>query len=79
MSEPTVLSDAELDAVSGGLISGALIVLAAGSGGNGGTALVGGQVQATGDLVVLSNVNLSVKKSHAHANGGAGGSIVVLD
>ena len=73
MSDLTVLSDAELDAVSGGLI-----VLAAGAGGNGGTALVGGQVQATGDLVVLSNVNMNVRKSHASANGGAGGSIVIL-
>jgi hypothetical protein len=65
MSDLTVLSDAELDAVSGGIMNG----------GNGGTALVGAQVQATGYLVILYGVNLGVNKSTANANGGNGGNI----
>jgi hypothetical protein len=74
MSDLALLSDAELDAVSGG---GGLLVLAGGAGGSGGTALVGGQIQAKG-LVILSNVNLGVRNSIAYAGGGAGGSIVIL-
>jgi len=71
MSDLALLSDTELDAVSGG----GVIVLAAGPGGAGGTALVGGQLVAAGSLVVLSNVNMSVSHSTASANGGNGGNI----
>lgn len=64
MSQFTVLSDAELDAVSGGFLNG-------GAGGAGGTnevgAYVGGNVSGSGN-------NLSTTDSGNNtANGGAGG------
>ena len=61
MSQLTVLSDAELDAVSGG--SRFLNAGAGGAGGTGGSAVVGGAVQTLNG----GNPNLSVNNSTTNA------------
>lgn len=65
MSQLTVLSDAELDAVSGGLLNGGT----GGAGGNGGTAANGAVVDNS--LVLLAD--LSTRNSTATSTGGNGG------
>ncbi|HQT75601.1 MAG TPA: hypothetical protein PLD10_01010 [Rhodopila sp.] len=69
MSDLTILSDAELDAVVGGILN-------AGRGGNGGA---GGQVangaalQFSGGWNEIERVNLSTNHNTGTANGGTGG------
>jgi hypothetical protein len=69
-SDLSILSEAELDAVCGGVavdISGGLL-----NGGNGGTAANGAAISASG-RADFSNADLSVSRSSATANGGNGG------
>jgi len=69
MPELTVLTDAELDAVVGGILNGG----AGGAGGNGGGGGSGGNNGAgVADSWVFGS-DLSVNNSTGNANGGAGG------
>lgn len=67
MSQLIVLADAELDAVSGGILNGGT----GGNGGNGGTIAVGAAVQEA--HFGGETVNFSVHGSTSTANGGNGG------
>ncbi len=69
MSNLITLTDAELDAVTGGILNGG----DGGSGGNGGN----GGVAVAGNAVALALVfdsHIGAGKQIANANGGAGGS-----
>jgi hypothetical protein len=70
MTDLAILSDAELDAVSGGFLNAG----AGGGGGGGGTNNVGANVQSSGEGDIrISESNLSVRDTLAVANGGRGG------
>lgn len=69
MSQLTVLSDVELDTVSGGLLNAG----DGGAGGSGGTASNGAYLSITRAGVEVERSNLSVNGSTANANGGTGG------
>lgn len=68
MSNLTILSDAELDVVSGGILNGG----AGGSGGNGGAGGNNGAVLGNNNSD-FDSANLSVNSSTGNANGGRGG------
>jgi len=69
MPEFTLLTDAELDAVVGGILNGG----AGGAGGNGGGGGSGGNNGAVVDNSYVVCSDLSVNNSTGNANGGAGG------
>lgn len=72
MSTLTILSDADLDTVAGGNVTG-------GAGGAGGTAINGASVSSSGYYgTEINRSNLSVNHSIAVANGGDGGNAVVI-
>ena len=67
MSTLAILSDAELDAVSGGILDG----------GDGGANNVGANVQGNFAVGIFGS-DLSVSGGTANANGGRGGKVVVI-
>jgi len=75
MSDLTVLSDVELDAVCGGNGTTITITGTGGAGGDGGTAINGAAV-GTNSWVI--NSDLSVNYSRATANGGNGGAGILV-
>jgi hypothetical protein len=70
MSDLAILSDAELDAVSGGLLN-------AGAGGAGGINNVGATFANNGSVSDLDSANLSVSGNNINANGGHGGNVSI--